>query len=593
VHVCRDLLAVAAAPGCQAPQPVAPFAGRAGCRRFDGGEVWSTPADGETPPPTGEPLVFALSRGLRDHDFSPVGSAELVRRLLTGDGLERLAAPGAAAVLTGNEFTAATDHVGLRHLYGVQGAGWAAISTSALELARLSSAPLDRTALAAYAATGFHLGTATPFEGVRKLPAGSRWRLVKGALEISGYGATEVEAPPASDRVAAMSELLRGSVADCLDRHPDTVFELSGGFDSRLLFAAVPPSRRAGMRTLTLSAPGRADGVIAGALAARYRTRHQVIDLTRLGALPPEEAHELVAASARRHDTVGNPVALGVLDWVEAQVEPGVRVNGQGGEMCRGSYHMGQRQHPRPEEALVDRLARWWFTTNDATSAAALVPEFAAHAQVEGIAAIRAAFAGYRTDWLSAIDEFFLRERVHRWVGINFSGACLDRTIVSIYLDPRFLAIARSVPPTVRSGSGYAARVLERLDPELAHWRLATGVRPKHLPRRYVPRALAEYSVAKYVRRGTEKVVQFARRQAQTATGTPVLADLVIRHWRAHPELVEPVLGFGIVREEWLAGLLAGAHGADAATVGLVANLAVVAERLAPQAERLAPQHAG
>jgi asparagine synthase (glutamine-hydrolysing) len=546
--------------------------------------VWSTAAEGgEAPSPASDPLVFALSRGLRDHDFAPVDGAELARRLLTGDGLERLAAPAAAAVLAGDEFVAATDHAGLRHLYAVQKEGWAAISTSALELARLAAAPLDRTAMAAFAATGFHLGTATPFEGVRKLPAGSRWRLVKGVLEVNRYGVQEVTAPPPRERVSAMSELLRGSVERCLDRHPETVFELSGGFDSRLLFAAVPPSRRAGLRTLTLSAPGRADGVIAGALAARYRTRHQVIDLTGLGRLTPREAHELVMASARRHDTVGNPVALGVLDWVEAQVEPGVRVNGQGGEMCRGSYHMGQRQHARPEQALIDRLARWWFMTNDATSSVALVPEFAARAQAEGIGAIRAAFAGYDTDWLTAIDEFFLQERVHRWVGINFSGACLDRTIVSIYLDPRFLAIARSVPPTVRSGSGYAARVLERLDPELARWRLATGVRPKHLPRRYVPRALAEYSVAKYVRRGTEKVVQFARRQAQTATGTPALADLVVRHWRAHPELVEPALGFGIVREEWLGGLLAGAHGADAATVGLVADLAVVAEQMAPQ----------
>ncbi|MFD0748033.1 asparagine synthase-related protein [Phytohabitans flavus] len=287
---------------------------------------------------------------------------------------------------------------------------------------------------------------------------------------------------PGGDPVEAMAALLRGNVERCLDEHPETVFELSGGFDSRLAFAALPAARRAGVRTLTLSAPGRADPVIAGELAAHFRTEHQVIDLTKLGDLTPEAAHELVDASAVRHDTVGNPVALGVLDWVESQVPPGVRITGQGGEMARGSYHMGQQQHDAPNTELVDRLARWWFVTNDATTADALVPDFAASARDDATAAIRRAFEGYHTDWLTAIDEFFLQERVHRWVGINFTGACLDRMIVGPYLDPRFLALARSVAPTSRSGSGYSARVLERLDPWLANARLATGVRPKHLP---------------------------------------------------------------------------------------------------------------
>ncbi|MFI7284540.1 asparagine synthase-related protein [Micromonospora chersina] len=581
MQFCRDLLAVTVAPGCTAPAPVAPFGGLADCHTFDGGKVW-TRAVGPELPSGGDAQVFALSLGPRDHDFRPVDSTELAARLLSGAALGQLAAPFAAAALTATEFVAATDHVGLRHLYAAQGEGWAAVSTSALELARLAGAPVDRPALAAFAATGFYLGEATPFQGVQKLPAGTRTGLAKGVLEISRYPVAAAEEPEPAGAVTAMADLLRGSVERCLDRHPDTVFELSGGFDSRLLFAAVPPERRAGLRTLTLATPGGADAAIAGALATRYGTRHQVIDLARLGALPPAAAYALVTAAARRHDTVGSPVALGVLDWVESQVEPGVRINGQGGEACRGSYHMGQRQHPRPDPALVDRLARWWFMTNEAVNPKALVPDFAERAQAQGIAAIRAAFAAYDTDWFTAIDHFFLNERVHRWVGINFSGACLDRTIVSIYLDPRFLAIAHAVPPSVRGGSGFAARVLERLDRDLALVPLATGVRPKHLPRRYVPRALAEYSVARYVRRGGEKLLQFARREAQTAAGTPALADLVVRHWREHPELVEPALRIGIVREEWLIGLLAGRHGADAATVGFLVNLAVAAEEQTP-----------
>ena len=572
----RNLLAVSGAPGA-GPSPTTPFGGNASVAHRPWGRLW---LDGPLP---GERGVIGLALGPRDHDFRPVDAEILARWLRAGTPLAQMAAPFAAVAYDDHELIAATDHIGLRHLYGIQGDGWAAVSTSALELARLAGAPLDRHTVGTYAVTGFHLGEATPFRGVTKLPPASTWSLTGGTLTTISYAeAAEAVEAPGGDPIAAMANLLRGNVERCLDEHPDTVFELSGGFDSRLAFAALPAARRAGVHTLTLSAPGRADPVIAGELAAHFRTEHQVIDLTKLGDLTPEAAFELVDASAIRHDTVGNPIALGVLDWVESQVPPGVRITGQGGEMARGSYHMGQQQHDAPDTELVDRLARWWFLTNDATAADALEPDFAAAAKADATAAIRRAFSGYQTDWLTAIDEFFLQERVHRWVGINFTGACLDRTIVGPYLDPRFLALARSVPPTHRSGSGYAARVLERLDPWLANAHLATGVRPKHLPRKYVPKALAEYSVRKYAQRGMEKVYQFARGKAATAAGTPVLADLVIRHWREQPKLVEPVLRSGFVREDWLSGLLTGAHGTDAATVGFLTNLAAVERQLVP-----------
>jgi asparagine synthase (glutamine-hydrolysing) len=573
VEFYRDLLAVS---GAQAPAGAVPFGGAAASATLPWGRLWL--GGGLNPGASDRDRVVALALGPRDHDFGTVDAATLRKWLHSGTELARLAAPFAGAAHDDAEFVLATDHSGLRHLYGIRGDGWAAVSTSAVELARLVGAPFDRNAMGTFAVTGFHLGETTPFRGVRKIRPGTVWHLSNGELTDAPYGDADHAEVPGGSRIEAMAGLLRGLVERCLDENPDTVFELSGGFDSRLLFAALPAARRAGVRTLTLSAPGRADAPIAGALAAEFRTDHQVIDLTGLAALGPEAAHDLVMSAARRHDILGNPVALGVLDWVESQVPPGVRITGQGGEMARGSYHMGQAQHPTANDELIDRLARWWFITNDATDAACLQPDFAESARADATAAIRAAFAEYDTDWLTAIDEFFLRERVHRWVGINFTGACLSRTIVAPYLDPRFLAIARAVPPTERSGSGFAARVLERLDPWLANARLATGVRPKHLPRKYVPRALAEYSVLKYAKRGAEKVYQFARGQAATAAGTPVLAGLVVDHWRAHPDLVQPVLRSGLIREDWLIGLLEGVHGTDAATVGFLANL-VVAER--------------
>ncbi|BCB81996.1 hypothetical protein Pflav_084060 [Phytohabitans flavus] len=166
----RNLLAVSGTPGA-GPAPVAPFGGAASVAHRPWGRLW---LDGPVP---GERGVVALALGPRDHDFRPVDAEILTRWLRAGTPLAQMAAPFAAVAFDEHELTAATDHIGLRHLYGIRGDGWAAVSTSALELARLAGAPLDPQTVGTYAVTGFHLGEATPFKGVTKLPAGSTWRL--------------------------------------------------------------------------------------------------------------------------------------------------------------------------------------------------------------------------------------------------------------------------------------------------------------------------------------------------------------------------------------------------------------------------------
>ena len=59
-----------------------------------------------------------------------------------------------------------------------------------------------------------------------------------------------------------MAGLLRAWMTEYLDTHDDPVLQLTGGHDSRILLGAIPRSRRNGLRTLTLDAPGGVDAPI-------------------------------------------------------------------------------------------------------------------------------------------------------------------------------------------------------------------------------------------------------------------------------------------------------------------------------------------
>lgn len=557
ISTCGEFLAVS---GRTADPPFGPESARV---PFPGGVVWAT----------GEPSAgagIALSLGPRDHVKGALASGDLAGRLRSGEGLGDVAAPYAAVLIDGETITAATDHLGLRHIYGVRGDGWAAISTSARLLARIAGAPLDREALGAYRLIGHHLGAATPYAGVTKLPAAHRWTLTGGRLHEAPYPVPVIE--PVADPVRGTARMLREDVERSLDEHPGAVLQLSGGLDSRVLLAAVPAGRRRGLRTLTLSSPESRDHAIATRLAETYGLRRDVIDLGGLAGLDPAEAYDLVHRAALRSDGLGSPIAFAVLDWAEAQAPDEPRINGFGGEIARAFYYLAQRQHPRPTPALVDRLAKWRVFTLEPADPAMFDPEYAAETEAATLATLRSVFAAYDTDWLSATDEFYVRERAHRWIGATLSMACLRYVTLGPLLHPAFLAAARSLTPADKRGSRFNARVLMELDADLARVPLDTGIRPATLPARGPLRSSSDFA-----RRASRKVGQRIRRSGNPGVGVPTLTDLLVRHWRANPELLEPVAATGLVRGQWLDEMLSGAGRPAAATAAFLAILEVAA----------------
>jgi asparagine synthase (glutamine-hydrolysing) len=538
-------------------------------RPIAGGHLW-THAEGETEPH----VAFTLSRGVRSWHGEPVDGAEVSHRLTDGRDLAGLAAPYAVAMVDqGGRLSVATDHAGLRHIYTVQADGWAAVSSSARDLAELAGADLDQDSIGVFRMVGHHLGTATPYRGVTKLAPGHIARLANGQLTIEPY--PQQPAPPEPSQpegvVVPHADRLRATVTGFLDCYPGTVLELSGGLDSRMVLAAIPPSRRREVRALTLAYPGSTDLPVAAALARRHGMAHQVIDLTTMRRIEPHHAYQAALDAALRLDAQGSPLGIAALDWAEAQVDAGPRLSGHGGELARGTYYM-QRPYPHVRPDLIDRLARWWILAN-AVPDNVFTPEFAAESRHQTHRKLHDIFTGYRTDWLTATDEFYLRERLHRWAGPTVTDAALARVVANPLLDPDIVALARTVPPERRTGSRYAARVLDQLDPDLAQIPLSSGLRPLTLGRRFtLARQLGENTVQGFTAKAARKVWRRVT-TARPDTGLNLLANAVSTHLRTNPDLLTPAAETGLLNLQWLDAYLHGRTDACPATLDLLINL--------------------
>jgi asparagine synthase (glutamine-hydrolysing) len=556
-------LAVSVAPGAIGPPDLAPP--DAVKLPFVDGTAWVVPNSG-----VAGALAFTL--GPHDHDGTVLTGADLAVRLRDGQRLGDLEPPFGGMLVTETGAIVATDYLGMFQVYGIQGYGWAAISTSARLLARLAGAPLDTEALGGYRIIGHHLGHTTPYQGVTVLPRAHRWCLGGGTLSATAYPMPAAEpVPDFATAVRRGAAVLRDYMGRCLDEQPGLVMQLSGGLDSRMLLAAIPPARRRGLPTLTLASAGNPDAEIAARLVELHKLRPEVIDLEDLAGLDPAQTHRRVHAAAERSDGIGNPIAFAMLDWAESLAPRGPRITGFGGEIPRGFYYLGQRGHPRPTPALVDRLAKWRVFSLEDADETMFDPGYAARTRTATLERMRAIFTDYGTDWLSATDEFYLGERTRRWVGATMTGAGLRNQQHSPLLHPYFVAVARALPAADKRGSRFNAAVLAELDADLAQIPLDSGRPPTDLLAR-PPLSTARNS-RDFTRKAARKARQRLLGRGNPTAGVPVLTGKLVAHWRANPDLLAPAAASGLIREPWLAALLDGTHDPSPATAGFLAAL--------------------
>jgi asparagine synthase (glutamine-hydrolysing) len=555
-------------------------------RTDDGWAAFGAPEQDDRADHPANGFTVRLTRAVRSRT-ADVGAARLATMLgdgstVDGDALAGLLPPFAAAHRAGpgKPVVLATDWLGFQHLYWWQGEGVAAVSTSALALAVVAEAGLDSRALGLQSLVGWQVGHGTVFGGVNKLAPGSVAVLRAGRVTVRSYAdepmTTDSTPAPLADIANEMAQILRDLHEAYLGDHPDTVLQLSGGQDSRVLLCAVPPPMRAGLRALTLDVHGGVESTIAARLSAACGLDHHVHWLDEQPPIDPKTAHRLGIEAAVALDCMASPMALAPLLLAESTLDQGHRLSGAGGETARGFYYPGQPRHATTSPRLVNRLADWRLFTNEAVGGGLFEPDFAAAARTAALDQINSCFAGYSRDWLRATDEFYLFQRAQRWAGAHGSPAAVTRFSVNPLLDRRFMQLALAPPPEEKRNAHLMGQLICRLDPQLAAIPFDSGLVPARLGRRGVATTAAVARLT--ARKAIHKIHQRLGGVRRPQLGAAEMACLVVAHWRAAPDSVAPLRRTGLVRTAWLDELLDGRRTTESATVAFLLNLLVASD---------------
>lgn len=463
------------------------------------------------------------------------------------------------------------DWLGFRHVFVREAPGATLLSTSARALHHASPDPgFDEGTLALQSQLGWQLDGATLFSGVRKL---------EGSFRITADGTVHESPPPALEQVGPADSareaaaLLRRIVSAYLEEVPEAELQLTGGIDSRIILAAIPPSQRRGLRSMTLRVPSGLDAPLAARIANREGLRHREKDFSAIDELSPQEAHDTCIVAARRVDSAADPIALAAVDLAEGG-DPSPRLVGLGGEVGRGFYYFGPGWLDRNTAGRVRRLAQWRLFANESVPDSMLSPEFSAWARDEALRRTQVAFRESATGWANATDHFYLRQRMRRWAGSLASTPAVERQAFNPMLDARYLALVTSLPPAEKRNSRFLARLMCELDPELA--RLPMDGRPA--PAAFASRSLSSrfQQVAARAPKLAKKVRQRITRSALPPEGGSVLAAKLVEHWRESPEVLQPLASLPYIDSRWMEDLVSGRRQPSVSACSLMVSLLAV-----------------
>lgn len=523
-------------------------------------------------------IAIRLGRAVRTAD-GDVSTAKLVQMIDQNAGLTSIVPPfaGVYRESIASDLIVAGDWLGLRQLYLWQSDGIAAVSTSARALAALAGGELDLGGLGAQAMIGWQIGDATIFRGVTTLPPAPIVRLHDGVALVQQYASsTAFDSSPAPEPEAAVEEMaaiLRTWLSRYVADHSDSVLQLTGGHDSRILLAAIPVSARRGLQTLTLGDQDSPDVRIAADLSRRYGMDHRVVRLNPDLWPEPEPAHRLLIAAAHDLDCMASPLALAPLLLAERGLEQGHRLSGLGGEVARGFYYAGNPRSATTSRLLVERLARWRIFANEAVEPDALEPEFNASAQTTTLDRLCELFP--EGNWLRATDHFYLYQRMHRWSGAHSSVAAGRRHYINPMFDHRFIELALGVPPGDKRDSILLGRLTDRLDKDLAKIRLDSGLSPAALGYRTpLTRIATSASTATKI---AHKIGQRLRHARRPQLGAEHAATVTLKHWRVDRSACAPLYDAPFLRSQWLDEVLDGTREASPTTVAFLLNILAAA----------------
>ncbi|MEP1574492.1 asparagine synthase-related protein [Roseibium album] len=390
--------------------------------------------------------------------------------------LDRFEPPFVAIAATDGGASAHSDFVGLGHLFSFQGSDCAVVSTSASAIARSFDRPLNHFGLFQQMTIGHLLDNTTLFEDVTMVPAGTSAHLKNGT--VSFEQSHEHDAGSQYAGIADGAAAIRTSVERCITSMPDAAIELSGGLDSRIALSAIPEQLRAGRHAITIGYPDSPDIASAKKLAEVCGLSHEIIDLSQFNDESIEKVWERSRRVAYRDDFSTNAYDRLTIDCVDDFLLETSRIGGVNGEFARGFYYAAMPIEKPVTQESISRLLSWRLTTNDAAPDTLFKQEQRSAFQSQLGELVADLLSANDEPLGSALDRFYLNQRMRRWAGSAITRAMADRTIFTPFFHSDFVKWASGVSATSKRDSVALSKVLQDLDEHLSNIPLDSGLLP-------------------------------------------------------------------------------------------------------------------
>ncbi len=486
-----------------------------------------------------------------------------------------LAGLGAPFVLCGKQhpegaFRALTDRYGLGQIFGWQGAGICAIASSALIVGRTFALGMNLDAVGEFAHLGHYLGADTAVKGVQKCTSGHSLAADQGRLETR----TEFSASPQeADKSAAFcsdkgADALRESVQAYVDAYPECDIELSGGIDSRLMLAAIPISKRRNHTAVTIGSTDSPDVKIARQIAELSGMRHRVVDINaKLINLSSAELLKALRSASLKHDYAVNPIDKVAIEISRSELGVTPRLSGQNGEILRGFYYPGQPLHGGYTQSRLERLVQWRLSGNDAVQQALLRPGFQRRAKTSLTRSARQLLQP-ADSWTTALDRFYLDQRMQRWCGSAVSAAYAQRPVLMPFFHPAFVDWSLSLPAADKRGSRTACALISTLAPELSSLPFDSGPTPLQLARTGLDSKA--YNALVLGRKSMQRILQKLSGLRRHNLGTHSVTSLLEKFGAIKTLDIDALHSTGIFEATVLEKIARGESGTDRATLGFL-----------------------
>ncbi len=366
------------------------------------------------------------------------------------------------------------DALGLGKVYAAQGSG--ILSTSLLVCrASMTHASINRLRAQEYVLLGATHGCETPIDGLRALDP-------TAALDLRS-GRSVIVHPPSrllsGQAPASAEEAVRQTCSELTEEFGHLKagwggrmgMALSGGFDSRLLLAALHHVQEQ-PRLYVYGRAGDEDVVVARAVAGRLGRPIETFEKSALERQRPAITSALLRHNQQFFDGLpldgifnrGSDEATRRLQVADDRLN----LNGGGGEILRNFFYLPSRSFTAAE--VVAAFYSGWFdevfshADDRAVFVASLEDKILqALGRDSGSAAARAQVLS-RTE----VELVYTLFRLRWWMGRNNAVAARYGAFMTPIVTPRLVKMAAAIPIAWKEGGRMEAAVITRLAPQVA-----------------------------------------------------------------------------------------------------------------------------